>query len=162
MEITVDYLKNYPHFVPEISEYFYQEWSYLCPERDLQGFEDSIRSRLNVDRIPLALVAVGNSNFYGTVCLKQFDMDTRKELSPWLAGLYVKEGFRNRGLGRLLAESITGLAGRMGIGELFLYTPNAESFYLRLGWSTAFHEQYHGTDVCIMKKSIERNFFSLS
>lgn len=161
MKITVDYLKNYPHLVPEISEYFYKEWGYLCPDRDLQGFEHSIRERLNVDHIPLALVATGNSIFYGTVCLKEFDLYTRKELSPWLAGLYVKAEFRKRGIGRLLIESITGLAGQMGINELFLYTPNAENYYQRLGWSTICHEQYQGTDVSIMKKSIERNFFSL-
>lgn len=157
MEVTVDYLKNHPRFVPEISKYFYKEWSYLCPERDLQRFENSIRSRLNVDRIPLALVATGNGLFCGTVCLKEFDMDTRNELSPWLAGLYVKEEFRKRGLGRLLVESVTGLAAQMGIGELFLYTPSAEDFYRRLGWSAMCRERYRGTPVYIMNKSIERN-----
>jgi predicted N-acetyltransferase YhbS len=156
MEIQIDYLKDHPDLVKEITCYFYDEWSYLCPERSLKDFEDSIRERMNYDRIPLALVAVTNDGrFLGTVCLKEHDMDTHKELTPWLAGLYVKEEFRSLGIGKLLIERIIEEARKLKIETLYLFTPSAEKYYSKLGWEAVSHEKFKETDVCIMKKSLK-------
>lgn len=154
MEVRIDYLKDHPDLVKEITCYFYGEWSYLCPERSLKDFEDSIRERLNYDRIPLALVAVtDDGRFLGTVCLKKSDMDTHKELTPWLAGLFVREEFRNLGLGKMLIERIIEVAKKLNVDTLYLFTPNKEEYYKKLGWETVSHERYKTTDVCIMKRS---------
>lgn len=160
MEVHVDYLKDRPDLVKEITCYFYDEWSYLCPERSLKDFEDSIRERLNYDRIPLALVAVtGDGRFLGTVCLKESDMDTHKELTPWLAGLFVREEFRSLGIGKLLINRIIEEAVKLNTETLYLFTPSAEEYYKKLGWETVSHEKYKTAEVCIMKKLLKQQMF---
>jgi len=154
MKIAIDYLKRYPQFIEEIAEYFYEEWGYLIPERGLQGFVDSIMGRLNIDRIPFTLVAVSNGVFLGTVGIKEYDMDTRKDLSPWLAGLYVRKEYRNNSIGRILIENVIRKAKWMGICDLHLYTPSAENYYRRLNWEVVSREIYLGTGVVIMKKTL--------
>ncbi|KUO49387.1 MAG: hypothetical protein APF76_08425 [Desulfitibacter sp. BRH_c19] len=67
MDIKVDYLKNHPKLIEEISRHFYNEWGYLYPERNLKDFEASISERLNFNKIPLALVAMDQDKFIGTV-----------------------------------------------------------------------------------------------
>jgi len=154
MTITIDYLKNHPDLVEEISRHFYQEWGYLFHDRSLKDFKDSIVERLNYDKIPLALVAVDKGRFIGTICLKEYDMDTRKELSPWLAGLYIKDEYRNIGIGKLLIENISNEALKININELYLFTPSAKDYYKKLGWSTVIQEDYRGINVVIMKKRL--------
>jgi len=52
------------------------------------------------------LLAFDNQELIGTVCLKVHDMDTRPDLSPWLAGLYVVAPWRRLGIGAKLVAVI--------------------------------------------------------
>lgn len=154
MDIRIDYLLNHPHLIEEIANYFYAEWGYLYPERNLKDFKASISERLNFDKMPLALVAMDQDKFMGTVCLKEYDLETRKDITPWLAGLYVKEEFRNKGVGTLLIDNIIEVAKKMGIKRLYLYTPTAQDYYKKLNWSIIGQENYCGTNVTIMTKNL--------
>jgi len=154
LNMRIDYLKNYPMLVKEIAACFYSEWHYLYPQRSLKDFEDSIIGRLRDDRIPLSLVAVQDDKFLGTISLKQYDMDTRKDLTPWLAGLYVKKEFRNQGLGKKLIEKLFKVANQLEIKKLYLFTPSARGYYEKLGWRTVSEEEYQGANVTVMEKEV--------
>lgn len=78
------------------------------------------------------------------------DMDTRKELSPWLAGVFVAPDYRRHGLGTALVRRAVDDATALGVRRLYLYTPTIELFYSRLGWSLVERTRYRGTDVVIM------------
>lgn len=88
--IQIDYLANYPKCVPKLANWFYDEWNEFYDGMTVKDVAKTINDRLNYDKIPLAFVAFYNKTVVGTVCLKQYDIDTRKDLSPWLAGLYVR------------------------------------------------------------------------
>ncbi len=154
MEIRIEYLKEHPYLVKEISQLFYKEWSYLYTGKSLSDIENSISRRLNYDKIPIGIVATRNRQFAGTACLKEHDMSTRKEFSPWLAGVYVKEEFRNLGIGKLLIEKIIEIAKELKVRALYLYTDKAMDYYKNLGWEIISHEKYQSTDVYIMKKDL--------
>jgi hypothetical protein len=87
--MNIAYLTDHKEVIPILAQWFYKEWAYLHPERTLADVERLIRERANIDRIPVALVAFEGQELLGTVCLKVHDMDTRLDLTPWLAGLYV-------------------------------------------------------------------------
>ena len=101
----------------------------------------------------LDLVAFEDDELVGTVCLKTHDMDNKPDLSPWLAGLYVKESWRKKGVGSTLVKAIEQKAVELGINHLFLYTPESANFYSNLGWSVIKKENYHKVPVTIMEKN---------
>jgi GNAT superfamily N-acetyltransferase len=152
MDIT--YLANHKEVIPLLSRLFFEEWAYLHPERTLNDFENLILERTNKNRIPVALVAFEGAELLGTVCLKIHDMDTRPDLTPWLAGLYVVAPRRRQGVGAALVAAIEKKAGDLGVKKLYLYTPESEGFYAKLGWKVKERPEYHGYAVTIMEKDI--------
>jgi N-acetylglutamate synthase-like GNAT family acetyltransferase len=78
------------------------------------------------------------------------DMDTRMELSPWLAGVFVTPEHRGRGVGAAMVRRVIDDATALGVRRLYLYTPSTEHFYSRLGWSLIEHTTYRGANVSVM------------
>ncbi len=87
--MNIEYLAFHKEVIPTLAQWFYEEWSYLYPERTFSDVKRLIAERAQADKIPVALVAYDGEELLGTVCLKVHDMDTRLDLTPWLAGLYV-------------------------------------------------------------------------
>lgn len=152
--MKISYLADHQDVIPILSKWFYREWSYLHPERTEDDFCRLISERINKDKIPMALVAFDQDDLLGTVCLKVNDMDTKPELTPWLAGLYVKESWRRKGVGSTLVDAIERKAFDIGVNHLFLYTPESEHFYSQLGWVVTEREDYHNVPVTVMEKEI--------
>jgi GNAT superfamily N-acetyltransferase len=152
--MNITYLADHQEAIPMLAEWFYREWSYLYPNKTVDDVRNAIGERVNRDTIPVALVAFEEKTLVGTVCLKTHDMDTRLELSPWLAGLYVGEPWRGKGLGTALVKAIEEKAEVLGVQKLYLYTPSAESFYLRMAWRIKEGVEYHGARVMIMEKEM--------
>ena len=78
------------------------------------------------------------------------DMDTRTELSPWLAGVFVAVESRKQGIGAALVRRVIVDAWSLGIDRLYLYTLNSEQFYSHLGWSVVERTKYRGVDIVVM------------
>ena len=152
MEIA--YLADHKEVIPLLARWFYKEWSYLHPERTLEDVERLIGERTNTNKIPVALVAFDNQELLGTVCLKVHDMDTRLDLSPWVAGLYVSAPRRRQGIGTTLVSAIEKKSHELGVGKLYLHTPESKPFYSKLGWQVKERPQYHGHPVSLMQKNI--------
>ncbi len=73
----------------------------------------------------------------GTASLVRQDLESRPDLSPWLAGVFVAPGFRGRGLATRLVRHVEAHAAAAGIPALWLYTAAADGLYARLGWQGA-------------------------
>jgi GNAT superfamily N-acetyltransferase len=82
------------------------------------------------------------------------DMQTRRDLSPWLAAVYVTPERRGAGVGSQLVGAAEEIARQLGVGRLHLFTPDRERFYTRLGWRTQEHSFYDDHPVVIMTKSL--------
>lgn len=152
--MNIAYLADHTEVIPILAQWFYKEWAYLHPGKTLADVEQLIGERINTNKIPLALVAFDNRELLGTVCLKVHDMDTRLDLSPWLAGLYVSAPWRRQGIGATLVSAIEKEARELGVERLYLHTPESETFYSKLGWQVKERPQYHGYPVSLMQKNI--------
>jgi GNAT superfamily N-acetyltransferase len=102
----------------------------------------------------MVVVAVRGDELCGSAMLVAQDMETRPDLTPWLAGVYVTPPYRRRGLGSALVERIVSEAASLRVPTLFLYTSGAESLYARLGWTVLDRCKYRGIDVTVMAKQI--------
>ncbi len=130
--MRIEYLADHTDFIPTLARWSYDEWSYIHPERTLADVEQLMQARSNKEQIPLCLVAIDNGKVIGMIALKISDLESRPNLSPWLAGLYVQRNHRNKGVGTNLVLAIIKEAARLNVDKLFLYTPDAEGFYSHL------------------------------
>ena len=154
--IKLDYLANYRRYVKQISRWFYKEWKeyYKFDKNGLKDIENSIHTRIHINTLPLAVVALKNNILIGTASLKYYDMDNKKDLSPWLAGVFVAERFRNQGIGKLLINRISEEAKRLQFKKLYLWTPQSKEYYEHLGWKVVTREFYKIAEVFVMEKTL--------
>lgn len=90
----------------------------------------------------------------GTASLAAQDLDSRPDLTPWLAGVYVVPEARGRGLALDLVRAVEGAAGAAGVATLWLYTRRAERVYLQAGWHTVEHFTHHGDQATLMRREL--------
>ncbi len=152
--MKIENLADHTDVIPTLARWFYHEWSYLHPERTYTDIVRLLGERARADSIPMALVAFDGSELLGTVSLKIHDMDTRLDLTPWLAGLYVTVARRRQGVGAALVSAIETKTRDLGMERLYLYTPESEQFYSKLGWHVKERTDYHGYAVTVMEKQL--------
>ena len=155
--MDLDYLADYSQHLRELAEWHHQEWSYLRPGEILEARIERLKGRCGRCAIPTVIIAHESEMLVGSAMLVDHDMDIRMELSPWLAGVYVRPENRGSGIGTALVRRVVQEAAVLNIRKLYLYTPDREKFYQRLGWSTHERVGYRGTTVAIMSIAIHRS-----
>ena len=112
-------LRDHPHHVEELARWHHEEWAYLSPGKTLEQRTESFRSSLESDTfIPSAFIAVDGEELLGSAGIISTDMETRQDLTPWLAGVYVKPAKRQQGIGSALVAHAMLAAEEAGIGKL--------------------------------------------
>jgi GNAT superfamily N-acetyltransferase len=137
-----------------LAAWFLDEWGFFVPGATLRTFADRLAQHLNRDQLPIAFIALEGRTPLGTASLRQYDMDTRRNLSPWLGGVYVVAPFRERGVGSELVRLAEAKAADLGFRVLHLFTFDKEAFYARRGWRVLERTTYRGHAVTVMDKVI--------
>ena len=149
-----EYLADHDELVPELANWHFAEWSFLQPNETLEGRTLRLRRCCGRNEIPTVVIALLGNLLCGSGMLVAQDMDSRPNLTPWLAGLYVAPQYRRKGYGAKLIERIVQEAAALQAQALYLYTPNSEKYYFDRGWSVMERCKYRGTDVSVMSRSI--------
>jgi GNAT superfamily N-acetyltransferase len=147
-------LTERPEHLMQLAEWHHAEWSYLNPARSFAGRVAEMQEDLAGNVIPTTYVAAVDDKLLGSASILAQDMSSHPELSPWLASVYVDERHRGKGIGSALVRRIMQHARDHKIARLYLYTPDQEQLYARLGWQLLSREPYNGTPVTIMTISL--------
>ncbi|MFJ2487127.1 GNAT family N-acetyltransferase [Pseudomonas sp. NPDC087639] len=147
----IEYLCDHPGFVEELSELNFKEWGEFRPGDTLEARTERMRKACGKGAIPSVVVAIEDGRLLGGALLIDSDMKARPELTPWLAGVYVKAEERGRGVASQLVNRIVEEAKTLGVQTLYLYTDAAQSLYARLGWEVVEELVYENLPVTIMK-----------
>ena len=143
-------LKHQPQYIETLAKRHHKEWSHFNPHESISERITRMQPYLNSDFIPTTYIAT-DYELLGSAAIVANDMETKPELSPWLASVYISETNRNKGIGTKLVKHILRLAQTNDIDKLYLLTPDQHSFYQRLGWSVRSEELYHETTVTVME-----------
>ena len=146
----VESIADHLDLVDTIARWHWDEWGHTDPKGSLQSWTEGLRERTKRDAVPTTYVALDGAELLGSVTLVENDMSTRPDLTPWLAGVYVKQERRLQGVGTTLVRHAVQKAAEMGIKRLYLYTHSARAFYEKLGWQHIADSYYEGQDVSIM------------
>ena len=152
--MQIGYLADRKDFIPTLAQWHYNEWAYLRPGDSVEARITRLQGCCGRREIPTVVIAFTESTLLGSVMLVSHDMNSRMELSPWLAGVFVAPEHRRSGIGTALVQQAIDEATALGVERLYLYTPNAEHFYSRLGWSLVEHARYRGANVAVMAYSV--------
>jgi predicted N-acetyltransferase YhbS len=155
--MQIDYLSNHKHLIPELAQLHFSEWGHYRPGDTVEARAERLRASCGKDSLPTVIVALLGSELCGSAMLVANDMDTRPDLSPWLAGVYVKTQHRHSGIGSALIMRIAGEATALGVSRLYLCTDGSESLYARLGWSAVERSPYKGITVTVMARDLPPN-----
>ena len=149
--MRIDYLAAHRDFIPILSQWHHEQWSYLNPSRTVEDrIEEFQQETTGKKEIPTTFVAISGSVLLGSASIVTHDMDTRKEFSPWLASVYVAPRHRQQGIGSALVQRTVEEAKELEVETLYLFTPDREKFYKRLGWSLLELTEYRGENNVIM------------
>lgn len=154
LDVKIESIADHLDLVYTIALWHFREWGHADPTGSVKSWADGLRQKTNRGRIPTTFVALEGDELLGSVTLVDHDMDSRLDLSPWLAGLYVKPEKRGRGVGSALTNYAVQAAAQMGVKCLYLYTESARDLYLRLGWRSIGEDFYEGQIVTIMSFDI--------
>jgi N-acetylglutamate synthase-like GNAT family acetyltransferase len=154
--MTVEYLADHPEAMPLLARWQHAEWGHVRPGDSLEARLTRLRNYANRDRIPLTVVALEDGVVLGSASLVPHDMETRMELTPWLASVFVGEPYRRKGIGADLVRRIMAEAKRLEVPILYLYTVHSEKFYAGLGWTLQERTAYREQQVVIMTFSPTR------
>ncbi len=152
--MKIDFLGNHQNLLPELAKLHFSEWKHLSSNKTLDDRILKLREMAQASDVPFVVVAIDNNQLIGSAALVNEDMKTRKDLSPWLASVFVKPEFRKNGIGTKLVRHIEDEATRLGIKKLFLFTEHARNLYSKLGWYDLEECEYEGVNVAIMSKQI--------
>jgi GNAT superfamily N-acetyltransferase len=101
-----------------------------------------------------AFVLFAGGEPIGTAALIGSDLETRPDLTPWLAGLFVLPAFRGCGYATALVRRVENFAACAGVSVIWLYTSTAEALYARLGWQRVGLEDERGEPVVLMRRDL--------
>lgn len=149
--IKIVNLAEHLDVTPTLAAWILDEWPhFLSPGATLETLAARLAERTTPHTIPETFVAFEGDRPIGMSSLVKYDMEARRDLSPWLAGVYVLPEFRNRGVGSRLVRAVMQETRALSIEQLYLFTPDKMSFYERLGWHAVECTVYRGIDVTIM------------
>jgi len=137
-----------------LAELHHAEWQHLSPTVTLEGRVNAINDCAKPNGIPSIYIAISEGRLIGSAALVQSDMDTKPDLSPWIAAIYVKEDFRRQGIATQLIDRCEKEALRSNVSVLFLFTEFASRFYETLDWCHLERCDYRGVTVDVMRKQI--------
>jgi GNAT superfamily N-acetyltransferase len=140
----IEYLADTPSLLPTLAEWHHREWSHFNPGETVAEHARRLRESARRDGCPLTVVALSGGELIGSASLVPHDMEIRRELTPWLAALYVAPAHRRRGVGSALVRRVVQEAARSGVPRLYLYTTSKENeiLYADLGWSVRERVEY--------------------
>ncbi|AEG01048.1 GNAT family N-acetyltransferase [Methylomonas methanica] len=144
-----------PEHIPTLAAWHHQEWAYLNPGGTLADRMNRMQGYLSKGLVPSTFVFKQDGQLAGSAALLASDMDTRPRLTPWLASVFVAPPFRRQGIGGELVRHVMSRAKLGGIETLYLFTPDQQAFYEKLGWQMLSREAYRGAVVTVMQARLQ-------
>lgn len=116
----------------EAVKVFWEQWG---NEHNYKFYQDCmLQSCKTSEEIPRFYIALLNESIIGTYAVIRNDLNSRQDLFPWLACLYVNPDHRGNGIGSQLLEHAILETFKKGYKKLYL-TTDLEGYYEKYGWT---------------------------
>jgi GNAT superfamily N-acetyltransferase len=132
--IAISALRDASQFTATIAERGWHEW-WIDSTTTLAEYRSGIEQMATAVTIPCALVAHRGEQYVGSVLLVDDDLESRQELTPWIAALWVEPEFRRHGIAFELIQAARNEAAGQGYDICYLCaTPSNSPYYFARGF----------------------------
>ena len=134
--VAVQLLADNKDLIAAIGEMCWREWGHAPEPEDLDWWVAVTAREAGRDHLPVKWVALDeHGGALGAVGLGEFDIEERRDRSPWVLGMIVRPDRRGMGVGSLLMAQLEAWAGTRGYRQLWVATGGrAIDFYRKCGW----------------------------
>lgn len=140
--VSVELLADHAHLVPSIGEIRWKEWAAdevkfgALEKAKVDWWVDTTDLEAGRDELPITWVALDEKGSgLGAVGLGEFDLEERRDRSPWVLGMIVEESRRGNGIGRQLLTTLEAWARDRAYAQVWVATGDeAIDFYRSCGW----------------------------
>jgi len=153
--MRIEYLADHTDVIPEVAKLHIEFFGRFSADMTLENRVEKLGGQIGKTSIPLTLVAFDREIAIGSASIVEHDLDSRPDLTPWIASVVVRSDYHRQGVGTALIRRIEKEAAGLGINKLYLFTPDMEEFYATMNWVTIGHEMFKGKfEVTLMEKEI--------
>ncbi|BBI52504.1 hypothetical protein HORIV_49250 [Vreelandella olivaria] len=100
----------------------------MHPGLTLEKAIEWLKAECGQGGVPSIFVAMQGEIPVGTASLIADDMSIRRELTPWLASVFVVPEWRGQGIASALVRRVEAEAVENGFERFYLYTPTSRPF----------------------------------
>ena len=119
-----------------VADMRYQEWGRPPESEDPAWWLETTLREAGTEELPVTFVAKDAlEEVLGAVGLDEYDLDERRDTSPWVTGMIVRRDRRGVGVGRALMMRLEQWAAQHHIAEAWVGTDLALGFYQRCEWT---------------------------
>ena len=134
-EPVVHLLADRADLLEAVTDLRWLEWGHAPEPIDRNWWHAATVREAGRSGLPMTWVASDESGALGAVGFGRFDIEERRDRSPWLLGMIVRPDRRGSGIGRLLLTHLETWAHRHGYQQFWVATGGAAvGFYQRCGW----------------------------
>jgi GNAT superfamily N-acetyltransferase len=154
-EVSIVLLADRPDLMPAVGEMRWREWWRHSGREQRSWWVDVTRRESGRDALPITFVAIDAlGEAIGAVGLGEFDLEERRDRSPWVLGMVVRPDRRGSGIGRALLAALASFAAGRGAERVWVATGGpAVPFYERCGWRVEEHlRQISGEETTVLSR----------
>lgn len=153
--IRVKPLSHFPSEVSNLADLWIENiGAHYFPDIAKEQIESKIQSAMNEDILPLTFVAMDGTKSVGMAALRSNDTTvTSFGKTPCLSGVCVAKNYQNKGIGKLLVDTIKSESFRLGFKELWRSALNQDvaDWYSNMGWENTGMGDVAGVPAHIMR-----------
>lgn len=140
-----------------MGELRWKEWGNGTGREDLQWWIDVTTREAGRDALPVSWVAIDDrGHAVGAVGLAEFDLEERRDRSPWLIGMIVADSLRGGGIGGALVQELLSWAGTGRFDAVWVATGGrAVDFYRKHGWQLFEVLEESSGETTILTRSVQ-------
>ena len=136
MLVKVALLADSPASVQPVADMRWLEWGHPPEPEDPAWWLATTVAEAGREQLPVTFVALdADGETLGAVGLDSYDLDERRETTPWVTGLIVRRDCRRMGVGRSLMQHLERWAAEHDVAVAWVGTDLAADFYVRCGWT---------------------------
>jgi GNAT superfamily N-acetyltransferase len=134
--VSVHLLADRPDLMAAVGDMRWREWRLHSGREERSWWVEVTRREAGRDALPVTFVAVdARGEAVGAVGLGEFDLEERRDRSPWVLGMIVRADRRGEGIGQALLARLDSFLAERGDTRAWVATGDrAVGFYQRCGW----------------------------